>query len=180
MMRPSTMTMSSLASANPPLKPMIKNRNPMNLEKMRIGFKPCGFPTEKRRRSYWNSLDLYISGKHTKAVVTHWTGRKVCSASTQEWAIKKFLYNYTDSAALKCVGTIIGQRCLETGISEVHLQIQPEDLKKERMRNFVDAIEATGLILQEPDQYFPFNPHANILSPDETGKVPVRPWEVKD
>ena len=49
----------------------------MNLEKMRIGFKPSGFPTEKRNRNYWNSLDLELSNHHTTATVTHWTGRKV-------------------------------------------------------------------------------------------------------
>jgi hypothetical protein len=41
--------------------------------------------------------------------VTHWTGRPVCSASTQEWAIKKFLYNYTDVAAVTIVGKVIGE-----------------------------------------------------------------------
>ena len=157
---------------------MIKNRNPMNLEKMRIGFKPSGFQCESRSRSYWNALDLYLTGSHTTAQVTHWTGRKVCSASTKEWAIRKFLYNYTDNAALKCVGTVIGKRCLETGINEVHLQISKEDLKKERMVNFVEAIKETGLILQEPEQYKPYDPYRNLhdLKPNAS----VRPWEILD
>ena len=30
----------------------------MNLEKMRIGHKPKGYDTERRKRSYWNRLDL--------------------------------------------------------------------------------------------------------------------------
>jgi hypothetical protein len=50
-----------------------------------------------------------ISSQHTTATVTHWTGRPVCSASTQEWAIKKFLYNYTDVAAVTIVGKVIGE-----------------------------------------------------------------------
>jgi len=150
----------------------------MNLEKMRIGFKPSGFPSESRNRSFWNSLDLYISGHHTTAIVTHWTGRKVCQASTKEWAIRKFLYNYTDIAALKCVGTVIGQRCLETGISEVYLQLSPQELQKERMGNFVKAIKETGLILEEPAQYKPYDPHADLH--DLQKKVPIKPWEVLD
>ena len=156
--------------------PMIKNRNPMNLEKMRIGFKPSGFPSERRNRNYWNSLDLSMSNNHATATVTHWTGRRVCSASTQEWAIRKFLYNFNDSAALKCVGTIIGLRCLETGITEVCLQLAPEDLNKDRMGNFVKAIKETGLILEEPPQYKPFDPHADL--DDDKKVVPIKPWEV--
>ena len=103
---------------------------------------------------------------------------QVCSASTKEWAIRKFLYNYNDGAALKCVGTVLGQRCLETGITEVTLQLEPEDLKKDRMANFVQAIKDTGLILQEPDQYKPHNPHKNL---HDVSKIPpVKPWEVVD
>ena len=102
----------------------------------------------------------------------------MASASTKEWAIRKFLYNYTDSAALKCVGTVVGKRCLETGISEVTLQLKDDDLTKDRMANFVEAIKATGLILEEPDQYQPFNPHADL---HDVAKVPpVKPWEIVD
>ena len=110
---------------------------------MTIGYKPNGFPMERRNRNYWNALDLSITvrsyafisrnvilqnfnvsmfydsfhsfiifqSQHVTATVTHWTGRTVCSASTKEWAIRKFLYNYTDNAALKCVAKIIG-KCL--------------------------------------------------------------------
>ena len=68
---------NAAAATTTTVKPMIKNRNPMNLEKMRIGFKPSGFPTERRKRNYWNSLDLELSAHHTTATVTHWTGMKV-------------------------------------------------------------------------------------------------------
>ena len=40
------------------VSPQIRNRNPQNLEKMRIGHKPNGYDTERRKRSYWNRLDL--------------------------------------------------------------------------------------------------------------------------
>merc|ERR1712029_327120 len=150
----------------------------MNLEKMRIGFKPSGFPTEARNRSYWNSLDLELTSTHTTATVTHWSGRKVAAASTKEWAIRKFLYNYTDMAALKCVGKIIGQRCLETGITEVSLQLRPEDMKKERMQTFVESIENTGLLLNEPKQYKPYNAHPRVPPGKEKRYPPVKPWSI--
>ena len=52
-------------------------RNPMNLERMLIGYKPKGFPMERNKRAYWNRLDLGIKGGHTTAVIKHWTGREV-------------------------------------------------------------------------------------------------------
>ena len=99
---------STSSSGNDTVAPTLRNRNPMNLEKMRIGYKPTGFLADKRNREHWNALELSITGSHTIATVTHWTGRRVCSASTKEWAIQKFLYNYTDLAALKIVGQVIG------------------------------------------------------------------------
>jgi hypothetical protein len=42
------------------VSPQVRNRNPMNLEKMRIGHKPKGYDTERRKRSYWNRLDLVL------------------------------------------------------------------------------------------------------------------------
>merc|ERR1719333_1545830 len=83
----------------------------MNLEKMLIGKKPRGWELENRSRNYWNKLELEISNNHTTAIVTHWTGRMVARASTQEWSIRQFLYNMTDQAALKVVGQVISQRC---------------------------------------------------------------------
>jgi hypothetical protein len=115
-------------SANDQVTSHMRNRNPMNLERMRIGYKPTGFPLEKNNRNYWNKLELTISGKHTTATVTHWTGRKVCEASTKEWAISRFLYNMTDAAALEVVGKVIGQRCLETGVYEVFLKVRTKSV----------------------------------------------------
>ena len=83
---------SSSSKSNDLISPTLRNRNPMNLEKMRIGYKPNGFLADKTNREHWNALELSISTNHTIASVTHWTGRKVCSASTKEWAIQKFLY----------------------------------------------------------------------------------------
>ena len=104
----SSSTPADCTGKNDAVAPVIKNRNPMNLEKMRIGFKPKGFGADRAKKEYWNALELSITSNHTTATVTHWTGRKVCSASTKEWAIEKFLYNKTDTAALKIVGKVLG------------------------------------------------------------------------
>ena len=50
--------------------------------------------------------------------------------------------------------------------------------EKERMKEFVKAIKDTGLILEEPDQYKPLNPHADL---HDVSKVPpAKPWEIVD
>ncbi len=64
--------------ANDSVASHVRNKNPMNLEKMRIGYKPTGFPLERKSRSYWNKLELSITNQHTTARVVHWTGRPVC------------------------------------------------------------------------------------------------------
>merc|ERR1719309_743471 len=124
---------------------------------MLIGKKPAGWALENKPRNYWNKLELEISNAHTTAVVTHWTGRVVARASTREWPIRQFLYNLTDQAALKVVGQVISQRCLETGVNEVVLLIDKEE--REKMVKFIDVIEQSGLSLSEPDMYLPTNPH---------------------
>ena len=70
-------------SQNNSISCRVRNRNPMNLEKMLIGKKPRGFDLENKSRQYWNKLELEISGSHSTATVTHWTGRVVARASTQ-------------------------------------------------------------------------------------------------
>ena len=166
----------ALLSKNDVLAPRVRNRNPMNLEKMLIGKKPRGWQLENRSRNYWNKLELEISNSHTTATVTHWTGRLVAKASTQEWSIRQFLYNLTDGAALKVVGQVISQRCLETGVSEVYLDVSNEDRGKEKMVKFIDVIEQSGLSLSEPKVYQPINPH--IVNHRRIQHKRVKPWTV--
>merc|ERR550517_599769 len=144
--------------------PRVRNKNPMNME--------------NKTRQFWNKLELEISNAHTTAVVTHWTGRVVARASTQEWSIRQFLYNLTDQAALKVVGQVISQRCLETGVSEMVLLVDKEERQKEKMVKFISVIEESGLSLTEPERYKPSSPHVT-----HTWTVPkskVKPWTVPE
>lgn len=165
---------------NDVVAPTIKNRNPFNLEKMRIGYKPSGFAGDKGCRSYWNGLKLSIGKQppNVTAEVVHWTGRTLCKASTEEWAIEKFLYNNADLAALKIVGKVLGQRCLETGISNVTVLIEAEELKREKVQTFLEALSDTGLTLHEEEQYLPYNPHYGLIN--NLPKSKIKPWEIID
>ena len=94
----------------------------------------------------------------------------------QEWPIRQFLYNLTDAAALRVVGQVICQRCLETGVSEVFLDVADEEREKEKMVKFVSVIEQSGLSLAEPAQFRPRNPH--IPNPRAIERPQVQPWTV--
>ena len=94
----------------------------------------------------------------------------------QEWSIRQFLYNLTDQAALKVVGQVISQRCLETGVSEVHLEISKEDKEKEKMIKFIEVIESSGISLKEAPVYMPTNPHISNHRTIQQKKV--KPWTV--
>ncbi|XP_040569508.1 large ribosomal subunit protein uL18m [Lepeophtheirus salmonis] len=170
----------SLSSSSSQFRPRIRNKNPLNLEHMKIGYKPQGFLLDKKSVSYWNRLFLEISQNHTTAKVIHWTGRPVAQASTREWAIRKHLYNYTDATALHLLGTIIGERTLQTGVLEVNLQMTQEELQRERMSSFVESIRKTGLSTSESFQYTQRNPFRQLSLASQKPKNNFKPWEVID
>ena len=64
----------------------------------------------------------------------------------------------------------------QTGISEVFLEVSEQDLKKERMRKFVEAVEGSGLTLSEGAPYKQIDPHRS----DSNFNKRFKPWEVID
>ena len=74
--------------------------------------------------------------------------------------------------------TILGVRCLETGITEVCLLVDKDSMEKEKMKTFVQEVRNTGLILKEPDQFKPNNPFQGILATQYKNRI--KPWEIVD
>lgn len=133
--------MSSKPKTNNEIKPMITNRNPRNLEKMRLARKPTGFFFEKDSITFWHKLvcwillqQCWIMSKlkcvvstyrlflrETRSGVTaelmHHTEKVVVKASTNEWAISQFLYSNIDRMAYITLAKVFAERCLESGIS---------------------------------------------------------------
>ncbi len=60
---------------------------------------------------------------HNSAVV-------LVSTSTTEFEITKHLYETTDITAVKNVGRVTAQRCLEAGITQVRWEVKKGDLRK--------------------------------------------------
>lgn len=97
----------------------LTNRNPRNLEKMRIAYKPSGYQLEQPGRNFWHKyfigskrmcmlyylifylfrLEVTASGQYVTASVVHYKSGTVLQASTSEWAIKKQLYKTNDTSA---------------------------------------------------------------------------------
>ncbi|OXA62374.1 39S ribosomal protein L18, mitochondrial [Folsomia candida] len=130
----------------------VSNRNPRNLEKLRIAEKISGWDLEKEGRSYWNKLTIELTGRHITAKVVHVLGQIPVSASTNEWCIKKFLYNTRDSVSAKTIGQVLAHRCLQVGITELSCYLSEEDRKKEKISLIIGALEDGGVTLEEPGQ----------------------------
>lgn len=144
------------------------NRNPRNLERLRIAYKPIGYHLEAPGREFWHKLILEQSSRHVSAKIVHHTGLEVITASTKEWALKRFLYSTNDTSAYINLGQVFAQRCLESGISEVRCDLKPHPGGK--VEAFISCVEEGGVTLSEPPRFYPHRP----WNQDR----PEKPWEV--
>ncbi|ODN04316.1 39S ribosomal protein L18, mitochondrial [Orchesella cincta] len=151
----------------------INNRNPKNLEKLRIGEKPKGWCFEKEDKKFWNRVTLDISSRHISASIIHYLGQSPVMASSKEWCIKKYLYSTNDACAAKLVGQVLAQRCLQAGITEVACFFTPDERKKEKVSLFIKAIEDFGVGLMEPPQILP---DWNV----NHWEIPETPWDIHE
>ncbi|XP_008559585.1 39S ribosomal protein L18, mitochondrial [Microplitis demolitor] len=146
----------------------INNRNPRNLEYLRIAHRPHGYHLEKVIPSFWHKLVLTRSAKYITFDVQHFENGVVVSASSQEWPIKKRLYRCQDSAAYINLGRILAQRCLESGILFIHAD--PELPECEKTNLALQELIKEGITLNEPLRYIHPNPW-DLQRPE-------KPWEI--
>ncbi|CAK1589909.1 unnamed protein product [Parnassius mnemosyne] len=146
------------------------NRNPRNLERIRIARKPDGYHLEKPGRKYWHKLMLIRSNRTVTAQVVHFINGPVIEAKTSEWALRKQLYSITDTCAYFNLGRVFAQRCLECGITEMYCDIKP--VKGGKVEKFLNEVVNGGIKLEEPDVYKKPNPWDQFR--------PEKPWEVTE
>lgn len=144
------------------------NRNPRNLEKLRIGYKPDGYHLEKPGRSFWHKLEVNVSGRYISADVKHFENGSVISASTSEWAIKKHLYKTKDTAAFINLGRVLAHRCHQAGITEMVCNV--EAVAGGKLDKFLKTVEENGVVLKEPPRYYKPKPW--------DAERPEKPWEI--
>ncbi|XP_003699408.1 mitochondrial ribosomal protein L18 [Megachile rotundata] len=145
----------------------IRNRNRRNLERLRIARKPIGYVLDKPGISYWHKLVINQTQRYIQAEVHHFENGPVIIASTQEWGIRKQLYNGHDAVAHKYLGAVIAQRCLESGICELYYKGFAEASQNKKL--LFTEMEEHGVILQEPPRYKHPKPTDNYRR--------EKPWE---
>ncbi|EDW47624.1 39S ribosomal protein L18, mitochondrial [Drosophila sechellia] len=146
------------------------NRNPRNLERLRIAYKPGGYHLEKPGRSYWHTLEINASGRYVSADVKHFENGTILSASTSEWAIKQHLYKTNDTSAFVNLGRVLAHRCLQSGITEMTCNV--EAVPGSKLQKLLKTIQDNGVSFTEPSRL------PNEQPWDE--KRHEKPWEVSE
>ncbi|CAH1997925.1 unnamed protein product [Acanthoscelides obtectus] len=162
---------ASTAVSGNEVSQVFTNRNPRNLEKMRIGYKPDGFHVDSLGKRYWHKLELKVTGRYVTAIIKHFENGEVLRASTSEWAIKKQLYKTKDTSAYVNLGRVLADRCLQCGLLEIGCFIQPAS-PDQKVAQFLKAVEDGGVSLKEPEQY-------KAPRPSDPYR-PEKPWEVTE
>ncbi|XP_058834198.1 large ribosomal subunit protein uL18m [Topomyia yanbarensis] len=144
------------------------NRNPRNLERLRIAYKPDGYHLEKPGRSYWHKLDLIASNKYVTAKLKHNQNGTVVESSTSEWAIKQYLFKGNDTSAYINLAKIFALRCMEAGLTEMRCDLQP--IQDGKVDKFLKTLIECGISLQEPNRI-------KAVQPWDMDR-PEKPWEV--
>ncbi|XP_032668348.1 39S ribosomal protein L18, mitochondrial isoform X3 [Odontomachus brunneus] len=145
----------------------IVNRNPRNLERLRIARKPVGYLLDKPGHSFWHKVFVIKKPRYIVAEVHHFENGPVITACSAEWALKRQLYRCTDSAAYINVGRVLAQRCLESGICEMDVDKSPSGDKFDLL---IKEMQNCGIILYELPRYkYPYS---------FTKDRPEKPWEI--
>lgn len=148
----------------------IVNRNPRNLERLRIAYKNDGYHLEKPGRSFWHKLELTVSKKYVTAKLNHFQNGTVIETSTSEWSIKQHLFKGNDTSAYINLAKIFAFRCMEAGLTEMRCDLQPKPNGK--VDKFLTTLIDSGINLQEPDRIKPVQPWDL--------KRPEKPWEITE
>ncbi|KAL0104964.1 hypothetical protein PUN28_016537 [Cardiocondyla obscurior] len=147
----------------------IVNRNPRNLERLRIARKPVGYHLNKPGHTYWHKLFVVKKPRYIIAEVRHFENGPVVTVSSAEWALKRQLYRGVDSSAYINVGRVLAQRCLEAGICEMEVDAELSGNKSELL---VKELEKSNIILNELSVYKNPNPWDKDR--------PEKPWEIHE
>ncbi|CAD1479585.1 unnamed protein product, partial [Heterotrigona itama] len=146
----------------------IRNRNPRNLERLRIARKAIGYVLDKREHGYWHKLNVSPSKRYIMAEICHFENGQIITASSKEWGLKKQLYSTTDIIAYKFVGQLLAQRCLESGISEIYID-KAFLTAGNKVQALINTMVENGICIEEPERYK--HPKPNSWN------YPEKPWE---
>lgn len=151
-----------------PNETYMTNRNPRNLELMKIGYKPNGWFLEAPVQNFWHRLAINKTSNGVLAQVIHHRAGSILQASTAEWPIKQYLYRANDTSAYINLARVFAQRCIEAGIYE--MECAEEATPASKLAKFLETVEANGIALKESERYVKHHPNYFIRM--------EKPWEV--
>ncbi|KAL0268149.1 UNVERIFIED_CONTAM: hypothetical protein PYX00_010203 [Menopon gallinae] len=160
--------MSNKPTSNNEIMPFIYNRNPRNLERLRLARKPKGYPFEKQLVEYWHRLSLTTTRAAVIAELIHNSGNVVIRVSTLDWSIRQFLYSCRDTQAYIILARVFAERCMESGFTCMASDVIYHEGTKVEL--FLKELLKEGISLREPTV---FNIHDKWRVPREK-----RPWTV--
>jgi len=169
--RVSTVGSANQFGPNNEISTHLYNHNPRNLERLRIARKPQGYALDDVPTNFWNRIIISQTNRHSTAYVEHHTGKRIISASTKEWAIKKFLKSNLDMEAMETIGRVLAQRCLECGLLELHSSYEAET-SSPKVQTLLKGLKEAGISLKESEC---FHPHQHW-----SREAKEKPWEVHE
>lgn len=114
----SVLTKLSAINQKEATQTFLYNRNPKNLEKLKIAYNHNGYHLEKPGKTFYNKYENIIffktnnyilllshrliiepTGNYVTAKVVHLHDGTIIEASTKEWAIKKYLCKTSNTSA---------------------------------------------------------------------------------
>lgn len=132
------------------------NRNPCNMQRLRLQPKQMGWTLEPDRRIFWYRLVFSGSSNKMLAYIEHYTGERVIMASTREVALGRFLRSFNDVAAAYNLGRVLAHRALKAGLREMDKKFTDDDVKNsKKLQEFVRGVKELGLELEEPPYIAP-------------------------
>ncbi|CAG2170280.1 unnamed protein product [Oppiella nova] len=131
------------------VKTRLVNRNPRNLEQLLFDKKPLGYELDLSQRTFWNKIVFSSGGKHLTAKIVHNSGRVVVSAGTRETAVGQQLKSSSGVSAATSLGHVLALRAIESGILELFVGIEYESNQSLKVKAFLSALKANGLVLSE-------------------------------
>uniref|UniRef100_A0A914BUB5 Large ribosomal subunit protein uL18m n=1 Tax=Acrobeloides nanus TaxID=290746 RepID=A0A914BUB5_9BILA len=129
------------------------NRNPRNLELLRLQRKPSGYDFERNRevRNYIYKAVFRTTKNHSEGRIVHYESGTILTASTKEKQINDQLVSATDANAAINVARVLADRCLKSGIHECLAGTYKNDPNKNHLTDlFFEALGQSGIKLQEP------------------------------
>ncbi|KAI6205380.1 hypothetical protein M3Y94_00785700 [Aphelenchoides besseyi] len=128
------------------------NRNPRNLEFLRLKRRPTGyeFEADRNHRNNFYMAVLNTTKNSTEGLVVHHVDGVVIEASAHEPGILSQLHGPADANAALNVGRVLAKRCVDAGITNCIPGASTDAIERSKRKTaFFNALRDNGVKLEE-------------------------------